>query len=229
MTRTQSAIHSPRLTIDIARLITTQEQRHARHLIRDTPSLQWIQLSNLSLRPSPPRKLIHQRRHARLYDSRTQRIHSDSRARELIRHCLRQRNHTRLGRAVIRRPRITAQTRAACSRHDAAARVRLVGGRLAHGGGCEFRAQEHGQQVDAHHVQERGGVDVPEGRHAVDAGVRKHDVESAVGGDGVRAECFDGGFRGAVEGVCFDGDGRVEGLELAFVCLEIRDVQIRDV
>ena len=66
MTRTQPPIHSPRLPINITRLLTRQKQRHARNLIRHRAPPQRIQLPDLPLTVPGPRGLVQRRRHAGL-------------------------------------------------------------------------------------------------------------------------------------------------------------------
>lgn len=108
---TQPPIHRPRLPIDVATLVTPQEERNPRNLISMPAPAQRIQLPNLPLRAARPCRREHRRRHARLNESRTQRIHPDPRAGELKGDSLRQRNHGRLGRRVGRAPGVGAEAR----------------------------------------------------------------------------------------------------------------------
>lgn len=103
MARTQPTTHSPCLTIDIATLIATQEQRHPRNLIRNSTTLQRIQLTDLPLRPTLPGMVKHRLRHSCLDQTRADGVDPDARAGELVRAGLGDGYNGCLGGRVIRR------------------------------------------------------------------------------------------------------------------------------
>ena len=101
MSSTQPPTNSPSLPIHITTLITPQKQRHARNLIRNSPTLQRIQLPNLPLRPALPRAVEHAGGHPRLDQPRADGINPDARTGELVGGCLRDGDHARLGGGVV--------------------------------------------------------------------------------------------------------------------------------
>lgn len=66
MPSTQSTTNRPSLTVNIATLITTKEQRNTRNLIGNSSPLQRVQLPDLALRAALPRPIKHRLRHPRL-------------------------------------------------------------------------------------------------------------------------------------------------------------------
>lgn len=59
MPSTQSTTNRPSLTINIATLITTKEQRNTRNLIGNSSPLQRVQLPDLALCATLPRPIKH--------------------------------------------------------------------------------------------------------------------------------------------------------------------------
>jgi hypothetical protein len=63
MPGTQPPTNTPRLTINITRLIAPQEKRYARNLIRDGATSQGVQLTDFIFSMAGPRRVVHGRRH----------------------------------------------------------------------------------------------------------------------------------------------------------------------
>ena len=229
MPRTQPPIHRPRLPINITALVTPQEQSHSRHLVRHAPSLQRIQLPNLPLRPPLPRHLVHQPRHSRLNNPRTNRIHPHPCARKLVAQCLRKAHDPRLCRAVVGSPRIAAQPRRRRSHDDGAARVRLRRSRPLHRQRSMFRAQKRTQQISPDDTHEVLSPQVLERRGPDDAGVGEHDVHAAVRVQRGVDHVLDGVLVCGIEFLCVYRDGGVVLLELALVCREVFSLVVEEV
>lgn len=100
MSSTQSSIYSPGLSIYIAGLVTAQEQDDACNLVRTPTALRRVQLANLLLGAPGARGLVHRRRHARLDDAGADGVDADARARELVGHCLGERDDAGFGGGV---------------------------------------------------------------------------------------------------------------------------------
>ena len=73
-----------------------------------------------------------------------------------------------------------------------------------------FGGEEDAQRVGFEEAHEVGGVGVPEGRAAADAGVGEEDVQTSVSRDGVFGYGGDGGFFRGIELACVDVDAGVE-------------------
>lgn len=108
MSRAQAAIHSPRLAVDIASLVTTQEQRHTGNLVGVATAPRGIQLANLLLGAAGAGGVVHGRRHARLNQAGADGVDADAGAGELVGNGLRERDDGSLGRRVGRRAGVGA-------------------------------------------------------------------------------------------------------------------------
>jgi hypothetical protein len=226
---TQPAIHSPRLRINIACLITRQKQDRARNLIRLPPSPQWIQLSNLLLTAPFPRRIVRNLRHARLNQSRTNGVASDACTDELVRACLHERNHGGFAGAVVCGSGVGAQTCDRCSRDDRAARIWFRSGCLEHGARGVFGGEEDGEGVCFEHLHEVVGRFFPEDEAAGYAGVGEEDVEAPVLFDGLGDDSLDSGFFGGIEGAGVNVYAGVEAGELARVQVEVGRGEVAEV
>lgn len=143
MSGAQPSIHSPGLSIHIARLIAPQEQHHTRHLIRASTPLHRIQLPNLLLAASRARSLVHGGGHARLDDAGADGIDADAGAGELEGDCLGEGDDAGLGGRVGGAAGVGAEAGDGGGADDAAAGSGLLGGRLCHGWGGVFGGEEY--------------------------------------------------------------------------------------
>lgn len=108
MPSTQPTINRPRLTIHIARAVTAQESDHSRDLISDSTPCQRIQLAQLPLSASFPRRVVHFACHACLDESRAYCITTNAFACQLERGSLHDADDGGLGRRVVGRAGIRA-------------------------------------------------------------------------------------------------------------------------
>lgn len=92
MAGTQTTVHSPRLTIDITTLVTTEEERNTRDLIRTTTASSGVNLANFLLAAACASCCVHGFRHARLDETRADGVDANACAAELVRNCLRERD-----------------------------------------------------------------------------------------------------------------------------------------
>jgi len=98
---TQPTTYSPGLAINIAALITAQEQGHTRNLIGNRTPLSRVQLPDLALRAARPSVVKDCLGHARLDQTRANGIDANTSAGQLIRTGLRDGHNRCLGRRVI--------------------------------------------------------------------------------------------------------------------------------
>jgi hypothetical protein len=89
MSSTQSTTDSPSLSINIATLITTKEQRNTRDLISNSTPLQWVQLPDLALRAALSRSVEHTLRHACFDKTGANRVDPNACSSKLVRDGLR--------------------------------------------------------------------------------------------------------------------------------------------
>lgn len=79
----QASADRPSLAIDIATLIAAEEKSHPSDFIGDSPTLQRVQLPNLTLRAALPRAVKHRLRHACLDQTGADGVDADPRASQL--------------------------------------------------------------------------------------------------------------------------------------------------
>jgi hypothetical protein len=132
MSSTETTIHRPSLAINIAGTVTGNEGHHSRNLVRNTASLQRIQLTDLPLGASLPGRLVHGGRHASLNQSWTYRITSDALTGQLIRSGLHDADDGRFRCRVVCCAGVRTQSGDRSGGDDAACRVGLGLGCLEH-------------------------------------------------------------------------------------------------
>ena len=142
MSSAQTTTDSPRLAINIATLITTEEQRHAGNLIRNGTALRRVQLANLALGAALPRTVKDGLCHARLDEAGADGVDADTRASQLVRDGLRNGYDRSLGGGVIGRTGVGADTGNRSSEDDGAAGIRLGLGGYFHRWGSVLRGEE---------------------------------------------------------------------------------------
>lgn len=125
MSSAQTTTNSPRLAINIATLITTEEQCHAGNLIRNGTTLRRVQLANLALGATLPRTVKDGLRHARLDEAGADGVDADTRAGQLVRDSLGNGYDRSLGGGVIGRTGVGADTSNGSSEDDGTAGIRL--------------------------------------------------------------------------------------------------------
>lgn len=144
---------------------------------------QRVQLSNLCLRPTLPRSIIHRRRHPRLDHTRAESVDAHSRSSELESDGLRERDDTRFAAGVIRRPGVGAQTGHRGGADDGAGGVWLGGGSGLHGRGGVLGGQEDGDGVCLQGGEELICLDLcKDFWDANDTCIGEEDVEAAIFG-----------------------------------------------
>lgn len=110
MSGTQATADSPRLAIDIAALITTEEQCYTSNLISNGTTLQRIQLADLALGATLPGTVKDRLRHARFDEAGADGVDADTRAGKLVRDSLGNGYNRSLRGRVIGRTGVGAKT-----------------------------------------------------------------------------------------------------------------------
>lgn len=226
---TQPPIHSPRLRINITRLLTCKKQHRPRNLIRLPPSPQRIQLPNLRLTAPLPRRIVRNLCHARLDQARTNRITTYTRAHELVRTRLHEGNDRCFGRRVIGWPGVGFQARDGRGGDDTSARIRFLRRCLAHSYAAVLGREKHAQCIRTQNIHEAIAIFLPEYFSGTYTCVREEDVELSVCVNGFLHDGRDGGLGGGVEDACVDGHVGVQGGEFARVQVEVRGGEVADV
>lgn len=190
---------------------------------------QRIQLSNLLLAPPLPRRIIRHLGHTRLNQPGTNSIAPNPRAHKLVRTRLHQANNSSFRGRVVRRPGIGFEARDGRGADDGAGWVGLGGRGDEHGARGVFGGEEDGEGVYFHDVHESLAIFFPEDFAAGYPGVGEEDVETAVCFEGFGDDFLHGWLVGGVEGARVDGDGGVQGGELALVQVEVRRGEVAEV
>lgn len=84
MSSTQATADSPRLPIDIAALITAEEQCHTSNLVSNSTALQGVQLANLALGATLTGTVKDWLRHTRLSEAGADSVDADTRTGKLV-------------------------------------------------------------------------------------------------------------------------------------------------
>lgn len=193
-------------------------------------SPQRVQLSNLCLRPTLLRSIIHWCRHPRLDHTWAESVDAHSRSGELESDSLRERDDTRFAAGVIRRPGVGAQTGYRGGADDGAAGVWLGGGSGLHGRGRVLGGQEDGDGVCLQGGEELICLDLCKDlRDANDTCICEEDVEAAIFGQGVIDDSLDAFWFTGIELTDVNIDGGVEGGQLALVGCQVRLSEVAEV
>lgn len=147
MSRAQSSVDGPCLSVNVTALITTQEEGDPGNLVRVATSLGWIQLPNLLLVAPCPGRLVDLGRHARFDEAGADGVDAHARPRELERYRLRKGHYRGLGGGVGSGTGVGADAGDGSRANDAASRPGLLGRCLLHGRCGVLRSQEDAGRI----------------------------------------------------------------------------------